>query len=94
MCKELGVQLNELFGVSLPMTHRQFLLWCEWLDEQWNVPNRTDHYLMLLAQLQCKGLSLEDFKLKFEEAKERTVQTASQNSKMAWLARVGPAEER
>lgn len=28
------------------MTHRQFLAWQEWLDEDFNRPSRADHYAM------------------------------------------------
>ncbi len=28
------------------MTERQFDVWDQWLDDEWNQPNRTDHYLM------------------------------------------------
>jgi len=32
-----------------PMTHRQFEVWQEWLNQQWNKPSRTDHYLLRIA---------------------------------------------
>lgn len=32
------------------MTHRQFLVWRLWLREEWNRPNRTDHYIMQIAE--------------------------------------------
>ena len=28
------------------MTHREYLTWLAWLEDQWNVPDRTDYYLM------------------------------------------------
>ena len=40
------MHLHEIMGWSGPLTHRQFLLWRAWLDEQWNRPSRSDHYLM------------------------------------------------
>lgn len=30
-------------------THRQFIVWMEWFRRQWNRPERTDYYLMQLA---------------------------------------------
>ena len=33
-----------------PMTHRQYLLWRVWSQEQWNRPSRSDHYLMAVAR--------------------------------------------
>ncbi len=30
------------------MTHRQFLVWQAWLEEEWENPSRTDFYLMQL----------------------------------------------
>lgn len=31
------------------MTHRQYEVWKRWLREQWQVPDRTDQYLMQIA---------------------------------------------
>lgn len=31
-------------------THRQFRAWVAWDQEQWNKPDRTDYYLMQVAQ--------------------------------------------
>lgn len=36
-------------GWEEPLTHRQFLAWQEWLNLQWNEPDRTDHYLMQVS---------------------------------------------
>ena len=30
-------------------THREYLTWIAWLDEQWNKPSKTDSYLMQIA---------------------------------------------
>lgn len=30
-------------------THREYLTWMQYLDNQWNQPSRSDHYLMQLA---------------------------------------------
>lgn len=31
------------------ISHREYLLWMEWLRIQWNSPSRNDHYLMAIA---------------------------------------------
>lgn len=46
MSKELGIPLTEYLRTT---THRQHQLWLEWLEQQWNKPDRTDHYLMQIA---------------------------------------------
>lgn len=37
-------------------THRQYEAWSEWLDEQWNRPDRSDHYVMALV-LEVRNLT-------------------------------------
>lgn len=32
------------------MTHRQYLMWQLWLGQQWNEPDRHDHYSMRIAE--------------------------------------------
>ena len=54
------------------MTHRQYLLWQAWVDEDLNRPDRHDYYLMQIA---CvfggdKGSKPSDFKLKFVPVKQ------------------------
>lgn len=54
------------------MTHRQFMAWQCWLLEQWNQPDRSDHYVMGLnstvAQTMggAKDAQPANFKLKFD----------------------------
>lgn len=68
------------------------------MDDQWNLPNRTDHYLMLIASEVRKVLSknpnnikLADFKLKFisflEKPEEITQDSAAEWSKAKWLGK-------
>lgn len=54
-------------------THRQFLVWDAWLEEQWNRPDRNDHYLMQIAvtiqrllSKNPRSIKLGNFKLSFE----------------------------
>ena len=56
------------------LTHREFATWRAWLDQQWNEPDRTDHYLMQLAHLVVSCLTdqnpttLDEFRIKFRSA--------------------------
>lgn len=58
------------------MSHREFVAHYEWLELQWDIPDRGDHYLMkfmaLVVSLMSKGHTAIDpnkFKVKFEKAK-------------------------
>lgn len=31
------------------LTHREYLAWCAFLRDEWNRPDRADHYAMLVA---------------------------------------------
>lgn len=78
LADRLGMHLHDLLGWVGPMTHRQFSAWQRWLRDRWEVPSRSDYYLMqiafearnILRSLAGSGrsLSLEDFKLKFGTA--------------------------
>jgi hypothetical protein len=76
-----------------PMTHRQFLAWQEWLLEDWNRPDKTDHYLMEVACEVRRVLSgnprnirLDHFRLKFGESKPAmTREQAAAASRSKWL---------
>lgn len=57
--------INQLLGIPLPLTHRQFLTWQEWLGLEWNRPNRADHYSMRVAQA-MSGSKLDDYKIEFK----------------------------
>lgn len=102
MAHELKRSLHEVMGWPGPMTHRQFLVWTAWLKEQWNSPNRTDHYLMLLAQhlalmpARVWGksgghLSLSDCALSFMHKKPAkiTQEQASKWAKAKWFGVTG-----
>jgi hypothetical protein len=72
LASHLHKTLNELMGWGGPMTHRQFMAWQHWLLEQWNQPDRADHYAMgVSAQIAttmggAKNASPSDFKIKFD----------------------------
>ena len=73
----MGKDLRELLGYAGPLTHRQYLAWQRWLDEQWNEPSRSDYYAMqVAAAVMLKGHEApEDFRLSnlripFEDVRE------------------------
>lgn len=56
------------------MTHRQYVVWQAWLDMQWEIPSRSDHYLMRIAFEACRAnqrikrpnkVKIDDFRVKF-----------------------------
>lgn len=89
-------------GWNGPMTHRQFLVWQVWLDEEMNNPSREDHYLMQIAQEVAKTrakhpnqVKLEGFKLvhtkkiiKKIKGKPLTKQGMEELSKQMWISRM------
>lgn len=42
------------------MTHRQFRVWKAWLDEEWNLPNRSDYYAAQIAAVVVNSFSTEN----------------------------------
>lgn len=59
-------------------THRQYQGWLQYLDEEWNTPTRSDHYLMQIAAevrrvlaKRPRTIRLKDFFLKFTKAKKQ-----------------------
>jgi len=59
-------------------THREFLAWIEWLDEEDNRPSRTDNYLMQIAAevrrsfvKRPAAVKFTDFLLKFTRKKKK-----------------------
>jgi len=65
-----------LTDVMEKTSHRQYLLWMEWLDQQWNKPTRTDWYLIqLTAELRrgftrAKNILLDPWKINFSRKKK------------------------
>jgi hypothetical protein len=50
-------------------THREYLLWNEYLDEQWEKPDRHDHYLMQIAMYVSRQFGSSSGKLKLSSFK-------------------------
>lgn len=84
------------------MTHRQFLAWCQWLDDDWNRPSRTDYQLMKVAQEVVRGrarnpsaVKLDDQRVRFAESdpeflpgevRHKSVEEAAAAAKARWRA--------
>lgn len=78
-------------------THRQFLAWMEYLDEQWNEPKLSDFYLMQIAcevrRVLAKdrnAIQLKHFLLKFN-APELSLSSVAA-AKAVWQARLAPVK--
>lgn len=62
------------------MTHRQYLGWLSWLEDEWNNPSRADHYAMQAAaetrrqfRKNPAQVKLEDLKIPFRFSKPKPV---------------------
>lgn len=102
------MRVAQAFGVSGPLhetigqwSHREFETRYEWLKEQWNEPDRTDHYLMQIAQRVIQAaagrhagkVTRESQKLGFEFVRQAptkpvTVKEVSRRAKAQWKARL------
>lgn len=83
------------------MTHREFLTWEVWLDQEWSHPSRSDHYAMQVACQVARVLSknpgnikIQDFHLPFgdygkERQKKQTDAEIAKEAKASWAAIIG-----
>lgn len=83
------------------LTHREFLTWGEWFKQQWNEPNRSDHYLMQIAceivrvnlkKGAAQKLKLSQFLLPFKwimGGQAVSPEEAARQAKRTWIARLG-----
>lgn len=92
-------------GWQGPMTHRQFFIWQVHLANQWNRPDRHDHYQMrtaleirrcAMAKKGGKAPGMEDYRLEFIPKKMETPQEKADKeakkiaaSKAAWAGFLG-----
>ena len=83
-------------GWDGPMTARQFSAWQVWMAEEWNNPDRHDHYLMRVAQAQGDGKTdLDKYKIKWNRGEpdwpltEREMKIEALKAKAAGLDRQG-----
>jgi len=106
MAKETSRPLHDLLGWPGPVTNRQYLAWQGHRSEGWNLPDRTDHYLMQIACEVRRVLSKDpasitndQFKIGFEKRKhltrkeKRAAKKAQRELNMAkWKALAGYKE--
>lgn len=81
------------------MTHRQWLGWQAWLRDQWNQPDRHDHYLMSIAWEVRNVLASKpqpfrsaDYQLEWKEKGKESPMTIEQETayqKARWFAATG-----
>ena len=87
------------------MTHRQFLAWQAWLEDEWNRPSRTDYYLMRVAQRVHQtmvknkaGVTVKDQRVEFDVGRPRAkpkkkseaeVKRIAAEQRVKWLGIVG-----
>lgn len=77
-----GKSLNEAMGWGdLPMTHRQYLMWCVWYKRDFERPERADHYSMQIAcevrrvlSSKPQEIKMKDFLLTFNHTPPATTQ--------------------
>ena len=88
-----------------PVTHRQYLAWQAWLDEEWNRPDRSDYYQMqTAADVRFKGrdvptdFKLENMRIDFVDPREKERKQESDDvaylahlAKLRWAGRTGAA---
>jgi len=100
----LGKSCQEVWD---KLTHRQYRTLAAWLDEQWNHPTRSDHYLMQIAQevrrvlaKDKREIKLEHFKLPFKRAEKRAPEDPATKkaritawSKARWFGILGIKEK-
>lgn len=86
------------------MTHRQMLAWNVWLELQWNLPDRTDHYLMFVIHeiRYCmaekkRSFNSKDYKLPFKREEGSKPKLTKEQATQYALARLsmmaGPPAE-
>lgn len=74
------------------MTHREYRTWVAHLDQEWNEPDRTDHYLMKIAAEVARKfakhpeqITPDTMRLRFGAApKPITPEEAVEQSKRVW----------
>lgn len=83
------------------MTHREFRTWREWLDNQWNVPDRHDFYIMrLIAEVNAilskqRTIDANKFKLTFDrvipsaEKLKKDIHAISKQAQDRWIGMLG-----
>jgi hypothetical protein len=66
------------------VSHREFMAWLVWLNNDWNIPDKRDFYLMRIAHEVRYVLSekrphtLDEFKLRFDAPTEKRQQMTNE----------------
>ena len=82
------------------ISHREYRTWHKWLQDQWNVPARSDYLLMRIAQRiqqvlnkKARKVTLEqqdvDFTFDKKPTKVITPEEATKQSKRRWFGLLG-----
>jgi hypothetical protein len=89
-------------GWEGPITHRQYLVWIEWLDMQYDYPSRADYYEMQTAAEVCRmrvgkkasTIKLESMRIRFRNGEEKRLskEEVTRLSKQRWLGIVENGE--
>lgn len=92
LATRIGLPLQECMERT---TNRAFRTWLVKMDEEWNIPDRHDNYIMMVACEVCRVLMKnknavqpKDFKLKFEKPitpEKLSMEEATRRSKITWL---------
>lgn len=76
----MGQTLGELLGWPIKLSHREYLTWLAWTQDEWNQPNRTDYYLMQLTMVLKQKFArnpsifnLNDQRIEFEPEAARPI---------------------
>lgn len=78
-------------------TWRQFMIWTEWIQEEWNIPDKSDYYAMQIAHevrysnRKFKPFKTESYLVKFSK---RSKVPSGLPTKEEWLAANREAPER
>lgn len=82
------------------VSYREYLVWMERFQGEWNNPSRSDYYLMQIAatQIKMKGEKLDRLKIPFKfegrpSTSKMSVETATALAKARWHARLGVSED-
>lgn len=82
------------WAVVSKWTHRQLAATEKWLGDEWNRPNRTDHYLMALNASVTRGqvknpgrVTVEKMRLKFSSPKSKPSETDRAAATASGIAR-------
>lgn len=68
--------------------HRHYLAWMAWYEREWNKPDRSDHYLMQIAQYIARGKELPKITFTFDRAKPVAEADKAAIAEAVWRARL------